>query len=84
MERHVNDDTKRPRNTSANVLPTEGYLLEVDGKAKTQYATSEAALKAGLELKRKFPHIQVKVFGAKEQTHTPVELPEGQTTATQA
>ena len=33
-------------------------------------------MKAGLELKTKYPHIQVKVYDAKEQTRTPVELSE--------
>ena len=51
-------------------------MLEVDGKYKTEYQTSEDALKAGLELKKKFPYIQVYVYGAKERTRTLVSLPE--------
>ena len=66
--------TTRPKNPSANVLPTEGYVLEVDGKFKSEYDSSEVALKAGLELKKKYPHIQVRVYDAKERTRTPVEL----------
>ena len=66
----------RPKNPSANLLPTEGYVLEVDGKYKTEYQTSEDALKAGLELKKKFPYIQVYVYGAKERTRTLVSLSE--------
>lgn len=50
----------RPKNPLANVLPTEGYVLEVDGKFKSDYETSPAAMKAGLELKKKYPQIQVK------------------------
>jgi hypothetical protein len=68
--------TTRPRNPRANVLPTEGDVLEVDGKFKSEYASSEAAMKAGLELKKKYPHIQVRVYDAKERTRTMVELPE--------
>jgi len=33
-------------------------------------------LKAGLELKEKYPQIQVKVYDAKKRTRTAVELPE--------
>ena len=66
----------RPKNPSANVLPSEGYVLEIDGKFKTEYVTSAEALKAGLELKEKYPQIQVKVYDAKKRTRTPVELPE--------
>jgi hypothetical protein len=66
----------RPKNPSPNLLPTEGYVLEIDGKYKTEYQTSEDALKAGLELKKKFPFIQVYVYDAKERTRTLVESSE--------
>ena len=64
----------RPKNLKANVLPSDGYGLEVDGKVKAQYETADAAAKVGLELKRKYPQIQVKVFDAKERTRTAIEL----------
>jgi hypothetical protein len=76
VEQHMSNDTKRPKNPSANVLPTEGYVLEIDGKFKSEYVTLKEALKAGLDLKGKYPQIQVKVYGAKERTRTVVELPE--------
>ena len=66
----------RPKNPPANLSPTEGYALEIDGKIKSEYNTSEAAMKAGLELKKTFPQIQVIVRGAKEQTRTLVGLTE--------
>ena len=72
-ERPVSNGGTRPKNPSANILPTEGYVLEIDGKFKTEYVTSAEALKAGLELKEKYPQIQVKVYDAKERTRTPVE-----------
>jgi hypothetical protein len=62
--------TIRPKNPSANVLPTEGYVLEIDGKFKSEYETSDAAMKAGLELKNKYPYLQVIVYDAKERTRT--------------
>ena len=65
----------RPKNPSAIVLPSEGYVLEIDGKFKSEYRTSDDALKAGLELKQKFPFIQVIVYAAKERTRTLVNLP---------
>ena len=69
-----NGGTTRPKNPSANILPTEGYVLEIDGKFKTKYEASEEATKAGLELKTKYQQIQVKIYNAKERTRTPVEL----------
>jgi hypothetical protein len=73
-EQPTNNGTARPKNPSANVLPTEGYVLEIDGKFKSEYETLEAAMREGLELKKKYPQIQVKVYSAKERTRTPVEL----------
>jgi hypothetical protein len=71
-----NNGTTRPKNPSANVRPIEGYVLEIDGKFKSEFDSAEAALKAGLELKKKYLQIQVKVFGAKERTRTLVDLPQ--------
>ena len=75
IEKPVNGDTNRPKNPSAVVLPSEGYVLEIDGKFKSEYGTSDAAMKAGLELKKKYPQIQVNIFGAMERTRTRVVLP---------
>lgn len=66
----------RPKNPSANLMPTTGYVLEIDGKFKSEYASSEQALSAGRVLKTKFPKIQVNIYGAKEQTRTAVTLPQ--------
>src|ERR1700686_2394420 len=41
------EEEQRPRNMPPNTFPTEGFSVEVDGKIKSQHATSEAALKAG-------------------------------------
>lgn len=57
-----------------NALPVEGYGLLIDGKIKSQYPTSEAALKAGQEIKQKFPKVQVALFDAVNGTRTLVEL----------
>jgi len=76
IEQPVSNGGTRPKNPSANILPREGYVLEIDGKFKTEYVTTEEALKAGLELKKKYPQIQVKVYDAKNRTRTAVELPD--------
>jgi hypothetical protein len=75
VDQPANNGTTRPKNPSANVLPTEGFVLEIDGKFKSDYKNSEDAMKAGLELKKKFPFIQVIVYDAKERTRTLVSLP---------
>jgi hypothetical protein len=76
VEQPANNGTTRPKNPSVNVRPTEGFVLEIDGKFKSDYKTSEDALKAGLELKKKFPFIQVIVYDAKERTRMLVKIPE--------
>lgn len=76
VEKHVIEDEQRPKNLKANILLTDGYGLEVDGRVKAQYDTAQAATNAALELKKKYPQIQVKVFDAKQRTRTAVELPE--------
>jgi hypothetical protein len=69
-----NDTTTRPKNPSANTIPSEGYVLEIDGKFKLAFETSELAMKSALELKKKYPQIQINVYDAKEHARTPVEL----------
>ncbi|MGE5816785.1 MAG: hypothetical protein ACM37Z_02100 [Deltaproteobacteria bacterium] len=44
-----------------NVLSPESYVVEIDGKIRSVYRIFIEALKAGMELKQKFPHSHVKV-----------------------
>lgn len=55
-----------------NPVPTavhlaEGYVVEIAGTFNSEYGTFTAALKAGLELKHKDSHAQVKVYDVKER-----------------
>lgn len=48
----------------------ECYFLEVDGKPKSgSYRIFVEALIAGLRLKQRFPHSQIRVRDANEQKH---------------
>jgi hypothetical protein len=76
VDQTASNGTTRPKNTSASTIPSEGYVLEIDGKLKSEFQTSEAALKSGLELKKKYPQIQINVYDAKERARTLVELTE--------
>ena len=44
-----------------SALPPQSYVVEVDGKIRSVYEIFVEALKAGMELKQKFPHSQIKV-----------------------
>ena len=48
--------------------PKESYVLEIDGKLESEYGTFTGAVKAGLELRQKYPQSQVKVHDANNQT----------------
>lgn len=47
----------KPANLRANAMPTDGYVLVVDGKLKTRFDSSEDAMTAGTKLKQSFPVI---------------------------
>jgi len=53
-----------------NFLRPECYVLEIDGKIKSEYGIFTEALKAGLELKQKYPHSEVKVHDGNEKMPT--------------
>ena len=60
-------DEPQPRNiTRANLVMTEGFGMEVDGRMKTVFPTLEAAQKRARDLKAQFPMLQVKVYDAAE------------------
>ena len=71
---HAAEITKKTEQPTADVMPINLYWLEVDGRLKSEYPTAAAASKAGLELKRKYPHIRVAVFNSKDRSRTTVEL----------
>jgi hypothetical protein len=48
------------------VFCPESYVVEIDGKIRSQYGIFIEALKAGMELKQKFPHSHIKVHDLEE------------------
>ena len=49
-----------------NALPPESYVVEIDGTVTSVFGIFLEALKAGMELKQKFPHSHIKVHDAHE------------------
>ena len=49
-----------------NALPPESYVVEIDGAVTSVFGIFPEALKAGMELKQKFPHSHIKVHDAHE------------------
>lgn len=69
--------------TENNFLPPESYVVEVDGKISSVYGLFVEAVKAGMELKQKFPHSHIKVHDL-HQTPVPRASNRGTKTATNA
>ncbi len=72
----MSEDAKKPKNLPANAMPSDGFVLTVDGKSKTRYETEAEAIAAGAALKQKFPVVRITVFEPIARVSTPVELPE--------
>jgi len=70
------EDAKKPVQIRADAIPTDGYILTVDGKLKTRYETEQDATTEAAKLKQRFPVIQVSVYDAKEETYTAVDAQE--------
>lgn len=69
-------EAAKPAAMRADVIPTDGYILTVDGKLKQRYETEQDAAAEAAKLKQRFPVIQVSVYDAKVGTYTAVNAPE--------
>jgi hypothetical protein len=49
-------------------LPKTGFSIEIDGRLKTEFTTKEGAEQGAVELKRRFPMLQVRIYDAAAQT----------------
>ena len=64
----------RPRNAQrADIIPTEGFAMVVDGKLKAGFDDEQVAQAAGAELLAKFPMLRVEVYNAETKVRTKVE-----------
>ncbi|WP_439923537.1 hypothetical protein [Nitrobacter sp. JJSN] len=64
----------RPRNPQrADIIPTEGFAMVVDGKLKSSFDDEHIAQAAGAELLAKFPMLRVEVYNAETKVRTKVE-----------
>jgi hypothetical protein len=54
-------------------LPKSGFAIEIDGRLKTQFSTKEGAEHGAIELKRRFPMLQIRIYDAGTQSRH--ELP---------
>ena len=53
----------------------ERYLLQIDRQTKRSFKTPEAAWSAALEIKSRFPVLQVSIYDSVTKSHTMVDVP---------
>jgi hypothetical protein len=64
-------EEQRPRNIQrADIVPTIGYAMVVDGHFKTQFSDEGAAMKAAIELLASYPMLKVEVYDASAKVRT--------------
>ena len=60
---HSEDDHAPPRQTRRT---EDRFVLKIDGQAKSSYSEKEAAMKAGREIKQKYPVVKAAIYDSKE------------------
>jgi hypothetical protein len=65
---------QQPKNIQrADIAPTSGFALVVDGHFKTQFGGDAAANKAAKELLGKYPMLQVSIYDASTKERTQIQ-----------
>jgi hypothetical protein len=57
----------------AEITPTTGFAMVVDGKMKKNFDDQESAAKAGSELLARFPMLQVEIFDATTRMRSKIQ-----------
>ncbi len=53
-------------------MPSDGYVMAVDGKLKARYESESDAMTAASKLKQSYPVLQIAVYDAAKRTYTAV------------
>ncbi len=57
-----------------DITPRSGFIIEVDGRLKNRFDNESDAMAEAVQLKTRFPMIQVKIYDAVEKTRAVVSL----------
>jgi hypothetical protein len=57
----------------SNELPKTGFAVEIDGRIKAEFNTREGAENGAIELKRRFPALQIRLYDAETQSRHDVQ-----------
>ena len=72
MDRADQTDESRPQQRQ---IETERYFLEIDRQTKRSFTTPEAARSIALEIKARFPALQVSVYDSVTKSRTLIDVP---------
>jgi hypothetical protein len=64
-------ESPQPRQVQrADLAPTTGYAIVVDGHFKSEFVDEEAAKKAAAELLAKYPMLRIEIYNASSRSRT--------------
>jgi hypothetical protein len=67
----LNVEEAQPRNIQrADIAPTTGYAMVVDGHFKTQFAEEASANKDAADLLAKYPMLKIEIYDASSKSRT--------------
>jgi recombinational DNA repair protein RecT len=67
-------ESPQPRQVQrADLAPTTGYAIVVDGRFKTEFDEEKAAKKAAIELLAKYPMLRIEIYNASSKSRIPVK-----------
>jgi hypothetical protein len=67
-------ESPQPRQVQrADLAPTTGYAIVVDGHFKTEFVEEGAAKKAAAELLAKHPMLKIEIYDASSKSRIPVK-----------
>lgn len=70
----LNVEEAQPRNIQrADIAPTAGYAMVVDGHFKTQFAEEASAKKDAADLLAKYPMLKIEIYDASSKSRTLVK-----------
>jgi recombinational DNA repair protein RecT len=65
-------ESPQPRQVQrADLAPTTGYAIVVDGRFKTEFDEEKAAKKAAIELLAKYPMLRIEIYNASSKSRIP-------------
>jgi hypothetical protein len=72
MQMPVHDESPPVNIGRVDITPKSGFIIEIDGRLKNRFESESDAIAEAVQLKARFPKIQVKIYDAAEMTRAVV------------